>query len=432
MNKIQKHNLHNIRRSFEKKTGTRLLTASEVYAEETDRNTQPKSKRHPFKTVAPIILCVIILAGCLFAVLPTLGNTSEPNESTGPNPSLSESQVPSGNKNEEQPEGTKPTEGLNTDDYNMQIVRESDGKKITQTIVVDEKYTLQIDAVVDVSNVERVGMYEYIRHPITDSERDSLLAAYHGDRIDQVYHYTYGNANNWVLKNKKEFIRFGYSLSCNGIGEDTFWIRDQYVLIDEYDGYMLDSIDSAEMKISLEAALFMCDTLVQSLTDAPHIADNVRPFKQHQETEDGMLWIVYHRVADGMPITAYNDLKFYVLDSGVTHLHGALYDLEPVVTDSKIISLDDAIAYLQKNASHVNDGSNFMDFDRLYDDVIPISEITFEYVVVKHEKYEYAVVPVWRFVIGNDEESRLIARDRIISVNALTGELIADRRRATL
>lgn len=43
--------------------------------------------------------------------------------------------------------------------------------------------------------------------------------------------------------------------------------------------------------------------------------------------------------------------------------------------------------------------------------------------------YEYAVVPVWRFVIGDDEESRIIARDRIILVNALTGELIVDRRR---
>ena len=375
------------------------------------------------KTAAIFALAMVLVLTASCAALPHHSGenqpTFDPQVSTPPSETT------------ENPSATS-KEPLSVEEYNYQSVHSENGRQITGSFVIDDTYTLKIDAVVDVSNVERVGMYEYIRHPITDSERDSLLAAYHGDRIDQVYHYTYGNANNWVLKNKKEFIRFGYSLSCNGIGEDTFWIRDQYVLIDEYDGYMLDSIDSAEMKISLEAALFMCDTLVQSLTDAPHIADNVRPFKQHQETEDGMLWIVYHRVADGMPITAYNDLKFYVLDSGVTHLHGALYDLEPVVTDSKIISLDDAIAYLQKNASHVNDGSNFMDFDRLYDDVIPISEITFEYVVVKHEKYEYAVVPVWRFVIGDDEESRLIARDRIISVNALTGELIADRRRATL
>lgn len=377
--------------------------------------------KHKAAAIFALVMVLVLTASC--AALPHHSGenqpTFDPQVSTPPSETT------------ENPSATS-KEPLSVEEYNYQSVHSENGRQITGSFVIDDTYTLKIDAVVDVSNVERVGMYEYIRHPITDSERDSLLAAYHGDRIDQVYHYTYGNANNWVLKNKKEFIRFGYSLSCNGIGEDTFWIRDQYVLIDEYDGYMLDSIDSAEMKISLEAALFMCDTLVQSLTDAPHIADNVRPFKQHQETEDGMLWIVYHRVADGMPITAYNDLKFYVLDSGVTHLHGALYDLEPVVTDSKIISLDDAIAYLQKNASHVNDGSNFMDFDRLYDDVIPISEITFEYVVVKHEKYEYAVVPVWRFVIGDDEESRLIARDRIISVNALTGELIADRRRATL
>ena len=377
--------------------------------------------KHKAAAIFALVMVLVLTASC-----------AAPPQHSGENqPSFDQQVSTSPSETTENPSATS-KEPLSVEEYNYQSVHSENGRQITGSFVIDDTFTLEIDAVVDVSNVERVGMYEYIKHPITDSERDSLLAAYHGDRIDQVYHYTYGNANNWVLKNKKEFIRFGYSLSCNGIGEDTFWIRDQYVLIDEYDGYMLDSIDSAEMKISLEAALFMCDTLVQSLTDTPHIADNVRPFKQHQETEDGMLWIVYHRVADGMPITAYNDLKFYVLDSGVTHLHGALYDLEPVVTDSKIISLDDAIAYLQKNASHVNDGSNFMDFDRLYDDVIPISEITFEYVVVKHEKYEYAVVPVWRFVIGDDEESRLIARDRIISVNALTGELIADRRRATL
>ena len=377
--------------------------------------------KHKAAAIFALVMVLVLTASC--AAPPQHSGedqpSSDPQVSTSPSETTENPSAPS-------------KEPLSVEEYNCQSVHSEDGRHINGSFVIDDTYTLKIDAVVDVSNVERVGMYEYIRHPITDSERDSLLAVYFGDRIDQVYHHTVGNSNGWVLRNDKEFIHFGYSLSYDGIVEDTFFIRDQYVRIEEGDRKMLDSIDAAGMKISLEDAFFMCDTLVQSLTDSSYTADNIRPFKQHQETEDGMLWIVYHRVADGMPITAYNDLKFYVLDSGVTHLHGALYDLEPVVTDSKIISLDDAIAYLQKNASHVNDGSNFMDFDRIYDDVIPISEITFEYVVVKHEKYEYAVVPVWRFVIGDDEESRLIARDRIISVNALTGELIADRRRATL
>ena len=162
MNKIQKLNLYNIRRSFEKKTGTRLLPASEVYAEESDRNTQPKSKRHPFKTVAPIILCVIILAGCLFAVLPKLGNTSEPSESTESKPSLSESQVPSGSEENENAEETKPTEGLNIDDYNMQIVRESNGMTVSQTILIPDGRPINIEAVVDTANAERVSTYKYL------------------------------------------------------------------------------------------------------------------------------------------------------------------------------------------------------------------------------------------------------------------------------
>lgn len=376
--------------------------------------------KHKMAAIFALVMVLVLTASC--AAPPQHSGEDQPSSDPQASTSL--------NETTENPSAPS-KETLSVEEYNYQIVHSEDGRQITGSFVIDDTFTLEIDAVVDVSNVERVGMYEYIKHPITDSERDSLLAAYFGDRIDQVYHYTYGNANGWVLKNDREFIHFGYSLGNNGISEDTFFIRDQYVRIQEYDGYMLDSIDSAGMKISLEDAFFMCDTLVQSLTDAPHIADNVRPFKQHQETEDGMLWIVYHRVADGMPITAYNDLKFYVLDSGVTYIHGALYDLKPLAIDSKIISLDDAIVHLQENALHVNDGNHFMRFDYLYDNIIPISEITFEYVAIRDENYEYTVVPVWRFVIGDNEESRLIARDRIISINALTGELIADRRRAT-
>lgn len=144
-----------------------------------------------------------------------------------------------------------------------------------------------------------------------------------------------------------------------------------------------------------------------------------------------MLWIIYHRVIDGMPITAYNDLKFLVLDDGVTYLHGALYDIAPVELDEKIISIEDAMKSLENNAPRINDPNNFMGFNYLFDNVIPISEITLEYIVVADDSNNYMIIPAWRFLLGDDAESRLIARDRIIAVNAITGELIATRRRAT-
>lgn len=372
------------------------------------------------KAIFGLIMVLILAASC----------AAPPQQLDDNKPSFTPQVSTFPSETTENPSATS-KEPLSVEEYNYQSVHRENGRQITGAFVIDDTYTLKIDAVVDVSNVERIGMYEYIRHPITDSERDSLLAVYFGDRIGEVKHNTKGWNNSWELITDTESIHFGYSLSNHGISEDTFFIRDQKVRIEEGDRKMLTSIDAAGMKISLEDAFSMCETLVQSLTDSPYIPDNIRPFKQHQETKDGMLWIIYHRVADGMPITAYNDLKFYVLDSGVTYIHGALYDLKPVAIDSKIISLDDAIAHLQENASRVNDRNNFMDFDRLYEDVIPISEITFEYVAIRNENYEYKVVPVWRFVIGDDEESRLIARDRVISVNALTGELIADRRRAT-
>ena len=331
-------------------------------------------------------------------------------------------------------EATLPTETFSSqtaDEYNIQLVHSADGQQITDLLAVDANYTLDINAVVNVSSVERVGMYEYIKHPITDEQREGLLAAYFGDRIDEVQHNTYANRNDWGIENETEFRRFAYSLSYGEMVEETFFIIDHQIRVEHFDSQMLDSVEAAGMNISLDEAYDMCEILLHGATNDLFIPDNVRPFKQHPDTDQGMLWIIYHRVIDGMPITAYNDLKFLVLNDGVTYLHGALYDIAPVELDEKIISIEDAMKSLENNAPRINDPNNFMGFNYLFDNVIPISEITLEYIVVADDSNNYMIIPAWRFLLGDDAESRLIARDRIIAVNAITGELIATRRRAT-
>ena len=427
MNQIQKHNLHNIKRSFEKKTGTRLLTASEVYAEESDRNTQQKSKRHPFKTVAPIILCVIILAGCLLAVLLKLGNTSESNESAGPNPSLSESQVPSGSENEEQLEGTKPTEGLNIDDYNMQIVRESNGKEITQTLVVDENHTLQIDAFVNTSNVQRISNYAYIPAAITDEQRTALFEAYFGDRADEVYHYTYGNANSWKLKNETEDYMFGYGREYGLIDAPMFSLRNANVQTAAFPTNMHPQHSDAN--ISLDDAYAKCNFILPSLVENKlYEPDWVRPFPLPEATDDkGFFWITYRRIIDGMPITADVDLRFFVSENEVIRVVGVLYETEELPFNQKIISAEDAFEILKANAELIN-VHNLDGITRHYfSNTIPISEISLEYKVMRNDS-AYVISPTWRFVVGETDEQRLMYRDIIIAVNALTGEIIIETR----
>lgn len=62
-----------------------------------------------------------------------------------------------------------------------------------------------------------------------------------------------------------------------------------------------------------------------------------------------------------------------------------------------------------------------------FSNIIPISEISLEYKVMSNEN-GYVISPIWRFVVGETDEQRLMYRDIIIAVNALTGELIIDAK----
>lgn len=372
------------------------------------------------KAIVGLIMVLILAASC----------AAPPQQLDDNKPSFTPQVSTSPSETTENPSATS-KEPLSVEEYNCQSVHRENGRQITGSFVIDDTYTLEIDAVVDVSNVERVGMYEYIPSSITDTQREALLGAYFGDRIDGVKHNTNGWNNHWELSTDTEYYSFGYSFGKNLISEETFILRDYKKEIREFDDLMLKSVSEAGMHISLNDAYGMCGRLLVTVTDDLYTPTNVRPFKMNTNSDDGMLWIVWSKNADGMPITVDNDPKCYVTDNGVIYLHGTVYDTVPMEVTDRIISLDEAIMGLGKNASYMNDPNNFMGFEFIYNDVIPVTKITFEYIVVRDENYQYTVVPVWRFLIGDDEESRLIARDRIISVNALTGELIADRRRAT-
>ena len=376
--------------------------------------------KHKAAAIFALVMVLVLTASC--AAPPQHSGedqpSSDPQVSTSPSETTENPSAPS-------------KEPLSVEEYNYQSVHSEDGRHITGSFVIDDTYTLKIDAVVDVSNAERVGMYEYVPASITDAQREALLGAYFGDRIDEVKHNTNGWNNHWELSTDTEFYSFGYSFGKNLISEETFFLRDYKKEIREFDELMLNGISEAGMRISLDEAYDLCYRLLCTVTDDQYAPTNVRPFKMNPNTDDGMLWIVWSKSADGMPITADNDTKFYVTDNDVIYLHGTVYDTVPMEIPDKIISLDEAVASLGNYASYINDPNNFMGFEFIYNDAVPVTEITFEYVVVRDENYRYTVVPVWRFLIGDDEESRLMYKDRVISINAITGELIAERRRFT-
>lgn len=422
MSKMEPHNLHNIKRNFEKKTGTRLLP----YADNTDYS-EPRRNSHPKMAVVSVLLCVVILVSGLLIAFPYLRSALGESNSADSIPSLSESQVPSGSENEEQLESTKPTDSLNIGDYNMQIVRESNGKEITQTLVVDENHTLQIDAFVNTSNVQRISNYAYIPAEITDEQRTALFEAYFGERVDEVYHYTYGNANSWELKNEDEYYKFNYSREYGLIDAPKFTLRNVNIQTSAFPTNM--HLRFSDTNISLDDAYVKCNFILPSLVgNKVYKPDWIRPFPLPEATDGkGFYWITYRRSIDGMPITADSDLRFFISENEVIRVVGVLYEIEELPFNQKIISAEDAFEMLKANAELINVHNLDVITRHYFSNTIPISEISLEYKVMRAEN-EYVISPIWRFVVGETDEQRQMYRDVIIAVNALTGEIIIETR----
>ena len=420
MSKMEPHNLHNIKRNFEKKTGTRLLP----YADNMDHS-EPRRNSHPKMAVVSVLLCVVILVSGLLIAFPYLRSALGESNSADSILSLSESQVPSGSEENENAEESKPTEILSIEEYNLQLVHQCNESVVSESFMATDKLKFEINASVSTGNVDRVSLYEYIPMPISDAQRSSLLKAYFQERIDEVYHHTVGNSNGWVLMNDSEYYHFGYNRSPQYIDESGFFLINQKVgLVDLTDG-MRESLD--DVGFPLSDAYSQCNVLIEAVVgNTKYMPSIIRPISTARPTVKGAYWIVYRRELDGVPVIANWDLKFFVTQNEVVKMVGTLYEVQELSLEQQIISMDDALASLEKHASLID--YDFLEISYFFEETIPVSKITFEYLVLPGSDGRYIVTPIWRFQLGETEEQRNILRDKVIAVNALTGELIAQYR----
>lgn len=420
MSKMEPHNLHNIKRNFEKKTGTRLLP----YADNMDHS-EPRRNSHPKMAVVSVLLCVVILVSGLLIAFPYLRSAWGESNSTDSISSLSESQVPSGSEENENTEESKPTEILSIEEYNLQLVHQCNESVVSESFMATDKLKFEINASVSTGNVDRVSLYEYIPMTISDAQRSNLLKAYFQERIDEVYHHTVGNSNSWLLFNDTEYYHFGYNRSPQYIDESGFFLINQKVgLVDLTDG-MRESLD--DVGFPLSDAYSQCNVLIEAVVgNTEYMPSIIRPISTARPTVKGAYWIVYRRELDGVPVIANWDLKFFVTQNEVVKMVGTLYEVQELSLEQQIISMDDALASLEKHASLID--YDFLEISYFFEETIPVSKITFEYLVLPGSDGRYIVTPIWRFQLGETEDQRNILRDKVIAVNALTGELIAQYR----
>ena len=83
--------------------------------------------------------------------------------------------------------------------------------------------------------------------------------------------------------------------------------------------------------------------------------------------------------------------------------------------------MDKAVEFLKDSIFQIS----FQEFDN---GTLTVNEITLEYIVVNADDGKAYIRPAWRFVVGENKEQQNGYRDRIIAIDAVTGDLIQGRR----
>lgn len=331
------------------------------------------------------------------------------------------------------PTVTDPTEDKLTTQNNA-ILTATDGRHIIQSISTADGYKIDINAVVNLSGIEKVDAYEYRFVEFTDERRVKLFDHFFGDLASTAEHNTYAFNDHWKIRFSDEigdYFRFHVNYNYNGeyiAQEKNFLLRYHDVNLYPFEDNLLDSVDDVNIAISLDEAIVACDRFASVISDEQkYTVGYIRPFGNSGRRQ--YYWIVYKQELDGMPVTSYQDLKFYVDGNGIQEAGGALYTAGDSIMKNPIISLDEAISILNGNASVLD--LTDLTLGNFYTDTVPVTGITLEYMVIKDMYGEPSIVPVWRFLIGSDSDEQSILGDRYIAVNALNGDLIVCRRRHT-
>ncbi len=300
------------------------------------------------------------------------------------------------------------------------------GTRVEQTIDVAGGTLLLISADVNVEGITGVSQYEYVLTDITEEKRADLFQSAFPETADQA---EYDEMNDvWTLDIDpaiRNYFLYQISYSNGGTtipGEQIIMFENRYYDLYPFEDNRLGSVSDSRVSASLDEAESVCRRVVDSITDSGDYAlDFIHAYGNNGRRP--YLKLVFKRMLDGMPVTAYNDLAFLFDNDGIEKVSGSLFSVKDTGLDGTILSPQEAVGKLQEQAA-------FLDFEG--ESSVTVTEITLEYVVVMTPDGKILVTPVWRFRLGEDEDERNFLRQKILGIDAVTGELIWEERGNTL
>lgn len=294
--------------------------------------------------------------------------------------------------------------------------------RIERTIEAAGGTSLLISADVNVEGITRVSRYEYVLADITEEQRADLFMSVFPETADQAEYDALNDV--WTLDIDpaiRNYFLYMISYANGGAtipGEQIILFQNRYYDLYPFEDNRLGSVSDSRVNVPLDEAESVCRRVVDSITDTGDYAvDYIHAYGNNGRRP--YLKLVFKRMLDGMPVTAYNDLAFLFDNDGIERVQGSLFSVNETGLDKKLLSPEEAVGKLEGQAA-------FLDFEG--ESHVAVTEIALEYVVVMSPDGKIPVTPVWRFRLGEDEDERNFLRQKILGIDAVTGELIWEER----
>lgn len=346
----------------------------------------------------------------------TSGNGKGSDTASGKN--TEESQENVGDVKTEEPSG----EEKSPEEQNAEILAAAAGTKIEKTMKRADGKELLIDAGVDVEGVGRISLYRYVLESVTEGIRQKLFESVFPTRASEMKHDERNNV--WELRNSSQggdYWLYLISFSNGGTtipGEEIIVLEYRYYDLYPFEDNRLKAVSDSRAAVSAEEAAEACGEIAEAVAAGDDLAVDYihaygtggrRPYYK----------IVFKRMLDGMPVTTYNNLSFLYDNEGLEKVWGSLFSVEETGLEAPILTAEEAVDSLERQAVYLN----FEERTRLF-----VSEIAPEYVTLMTSTGDILITPVWRFRLGEDADERNYLREKILAINAVTGDLIWEER----
>lgn len=323
-------------------------------------------------------------------------------------------------------EGLTEAANHSAEEKSLAVLADCAGLKIEQTMYVANGRTLLINAEVNVGGVERISQYAYELADITEEKREDFFEAVFSELADQA---AYDATNDvWTLDIDPEvrnYFLYSINYSNGGTtipGEQIITLENRYYDLYPFEDNRLASLSDGKVNTALEEAIALCGRVVKSITDTDdYAADYMQAYGKNGRRP--YYKIVFKRMLDGMPVTAYNNWIFLFDNNGIERVTGALFSVKEIGLEETILSPEEAVERLKEQAV-------FLKFDG--ENQAEVTEIALEYVVITSPDGKILLTPVWRFLLGGDEDARSFFGHKILGIDAITGELIWEERGQTM